>query len=122
MPNVDSKPSAVAVFVFKGFTPALHTTACKGGIVPALSLLVSSAAKARTDVSDARSRDIASTWPATPASLVNLSTAACARPVSRQARTTRQGAPCGDFRIALVQANPRPVLPPVITTVREPVP
>jgi DNA-binding HxlR family transcriptional regulator len=27
--------------------PALHTTACKGGIVPVLSLLVSSAAKAR---------------------------------------------------------------------------
>ena len=51
--------------------PALHTTACKGGVVPVLSLLVSSAAKARTDAREARSSDMASTWAATPAPLVN---------------------------------------------------
>jgi hypothetical protein len=51
--------------------PALHTTACKGGVVPVLSLLVSSAAKARTDTREARSTDMASTWPAMPAPLVN---------------------------------------------------
>jgi hypothetical protein len=28
---------------------------------------------------------------------------------------TRQGAPCGDFKIALAQAKPRPMSPPVIT-------
>jgi DNA-binding HxlR family transcriptional regulator len=53
-----------------GRRTALHTTACKGGVVPVLSLLVSSAAKARTDAREARSSDMASTWPATPASLV----------------------------------------------------
>ena len=49
--------------------PALHTTACKGGVVPVLSLLVST--KARTDAREARSSDMASTWAATPAPLVN---------------------------------------------------
>jgi DNA-binding HxlR family transcriptional regulator len=68
---VDSRGRRTSTRTAAIWRTALHTTACKGGVVPVLSLLVSSAAKARTDAREARSSDMASTWPATPASLVN---------------------------------------------------
>jgi hypothetical protein len=109
------------VFVGPGFTPALQTTACRGGSAPRSSRCPSSVVNARIDGREARSRDMASTCPGMPAPLANWSTASQARILSRQASTMCQCVPPGDRSIASAQAKPRPVLPPVMTTVRAPV-